>query len=82
MADIGSVWAAGSWSTSAWAAGTWADASTAVAEGGPVYAVVNGVVVAPANSTTAANTHWMWVNGTTYIPTLGSVRPALPRERS
>lgn len=83
MATVGSVWAAGSWSTSAWAAGTWADASTVVVVGGQsVNVITNGVLTLPANSTTAAQYHWMTVQGVIYKPTLiVTDRPVAPRSR-
>jgi hypothetical protein len=59
VADVGSVWAAGSWSSSAWAAGAWADASTAA---------VNGVAAPPARQSTGSNGFWMVSNGTYIVP--------------
>jgi hypothetical protein len=80
MADIGSVWAAGSWSSSAWAANTWANASTVVASGGVVHSWANGVFTAQANQITGSQSNrWFWVNGAIVTPVTGGF-PAFPRD--
>jgi hypothetical protein len=81
MADIGSVWAAGSWSSSAWAANTWADAST-VATGGMIPAWANGAWAGSANQTITGSqsNRWFWANGAVVKPVTGGF-PAYPRER-
>lgn len=68
MADIGSVWASGSWSTSAWAANTWANVSTAAATAGPVWAFVNGVATPPERQSTTSQSYWAVRNGVYLVP--------------